>query len=802
MSSDFLKNNRQTLHRYPTDFLIGDLLVKTGIIRQSDLDEAVKLAGNKQMQVGQMLIMARHLTPAQLQIAVDAQSALRDRHIDMNAAIKGIKFACKSGLSFSEAMSTQETTASKLTPTNKLGELLLEAGLITPDDFGKALQRSQATGLPLGRILVLNGSITDAILNTALEIQVRIRDQMLTRLEAIGCLRAAANIGTANESFELTNEVQAALKKPRRKGMRLGELLVMAGVLAEPDVMNALEVGLVNDQPMGQILVNQGFITTQLLDGALELQELVDQDNMEPQQAAELLNKIHTTGIGLHQALTVDAETAPTSPSQLDFRGLLSVARIAGEEEIASALEMALSNPPILMHVLVSTGLLDERVAESVLKCHSMMLESFLSQEDAVVALDYCLQKFSEGAADDFTFEHALLELGWTFTPEEPQDTGPSGSTVSDPDLEITLSGYQVTEPTLLTAPATTAEHIESEKVLDFSVEAEQNTANNQKADEPCVDEITGDHHPAVAASTSIDNSKEAKSDATADVVSPAKTLSKLAESANPTAESPASTNSRKKPMSLKALLSSPNEKSNEATPGSSKDSSTSPAASQTAQAAMKAKSHSATLQKLAALVGTPGSAAAGESSSDSGNEPAPNGSQSTDTSKKVGESYLRLAESYYEHGNYFEAEILYSKVLRLHEKSVGDKDPVLVNDLNSLSNVLCQQGKFGEAKEHLIRAIDIMENSDCKESYELAESLSSLAGIYYKEENYAESEPLLLKSLKLRKQILGEEHPAVADSLRDLAKLYRNTNRSAEAEEVYAQAKKIMAREVKRTTI
>jgi hypothetical protein len=485
VSSEFLKN-RQTLHRYPTDFLLGDLLVKAGIIRQTELDEAVKLAGNKQVQVGQMLIMARHLTPAQLQVAVDAQSALRDRRIDMSAACKGIKFACKSGLNFSEAVSTQEVTASKLSPTNKLGELLLEAGLITPDEFAKALQRSQSTGLPLGRILVLNSSISDTILTTALEVQVRIRDQMLTRLEAIGCLRACATIGTTDETLESTSQVEAALKKPRRKGMRLGELFVMAGVLAEADVMNALELGLVNDQPMGQILVHQGFITTELLEAALKMQELVDQEALTANLAAETLNKIHHTGITLAEALNHQEIASPVSQMQIDFRELLSVARIAGEDEISSSFEIVLCNPPLLMQMLVSTGLLDERVAKSVLKCYTMMGEAYLSQEDAVVALDYCLQKFSDGASPEFSFEDALLELGWTFTPDQIENI---------PVVETTTTQHVILSPI---RDMEVSEQIE--KVFDFSVDSLLTVSDEEIADANRAAEITGDQIPVVSA--------------------------------------------------------------------------------------------------------------------------------------------------------------------------------------------------------------------------------------------------------------------------------------------------------------
>ncbi len=93
---DFFKS-KQTLHRYPTDFLIGDLLVKAGVISQSKLDEAIKLSGAKHLQLGQMLIMGGSINAFQLQAAVDAQSLVRDRSIDLNEALKVLKQACKSG---------------------------------------------------------------------------------------------------------------------------------------------------------------------------------------------------------------------------------------------------------------------------------------------------------------------------------------------------------------------------------------------------------------------------------------------------------------------------------------------------------------------------------------------------------------------------------------------------------------------------------------------------------------------------------------------------------------------------------
>ncbi len=410
MPFDFLKpKSKQTLHKYPTDFLLGDMLVKAGVISQAQLDEGVKLAGNKHLHVGQMLIMAGYISPRDLQAAVDAQSMLRDRAVDQNMATRCLKIACKTGMSFADVVRDQNQGAAGAT-TNKLGELLLEAGLIDREQFGKSMQRSLSTGLPLGRILVLNGALPEAVLTHALELQVRVRDGMTSREEAIEALAAAG--GTfANMSQEETIRIDTILvAPPRKKGIRLGELMVMAGLLAETDVMNALELGLMQDMRIGEVLVGQGYISTELLDAALELQRKVDEDKMQPAEAAEILSRVRSSGLDVQEAIrqSEQARPAETKPT-MSFEKLLILSRVVTEDDIDTAISQA-KTAQVLSRVLHLTGFIDEGTMAAVLQAFTMMTNGFLSQDDTVIALDYCLHKSAETRV---TFGEALSELGW-----------------------------------------------------------------------------------------------------------------------------------------------------------------------------------------------------------------------------------------------------------------------------------------------------------------------------------------------------------------------------------------------------
>jgi tetratricopeptide (TPR) repeat protein len=403
---DFFKS-KQTLHRYPTDFLIGDLLVKAGVISQSKLDEAIKLSGAKHLQLGQMLIMSGAINAAQLQAAVDTQSLVRDRTIDLNEALKVLKQACKSGQSISDVIASAQTKQSG--STNKLGEVLLEAGLINADQFSKAMQRSLATGLPLGRILVLNNTLADSVLSLALDLQVRIRDEMITRLEAIDALRSAAGI----EGDELPDpnrvaQAQAALKAPRKHGVRIGEMFVRAGLLTETDVMNALETGLATDQLIGQVLVGQGFITEQILEAALGLQKMVDSNHLEVDKAVDTLSMIQSQGITYDEAVESLHIVETSTTETISFDHMLVLARVLTESEIADAFHAAMEQAKIVGQILMMTGHIEKNTLKAALRAHFLLQKGVISQDDAVVGLDYCMHN-----SNKLSFDGALQELGW-----------------------------------------------------------------------------------------------------------------------------------------------------------------------------------------------------------------------------------------------------------------------------------------------------------------------------------------------------------------------------------------------------
>lgn len=279
------------MNRYLTDIRLGDLLAKTGIVSAKQVNDAVRTAGNKNLHFGQILVMSGYLKSSDLSAGIEAQSAIRDRTVNRMEASQALETACREGLTFNEALRAIGATRDSV-PTNRLGELVVDSGLLTSEQCKNAIDKSLSTGLPLGRILVTNNLLSEDMLVSLLEIQLRVRDELLTREQALELIAAGP------EKLQDQHSQEQKLRT-----VRLGELLVRAHILTRTDVMNVLEVGLHANEKIGQMLVGFGFISPFLLECALSLQQMVENKFLRIEQAAKCLKYVETHNTSISDAL-------------------------------------------------------------------------------------------------------------------------------------------------------------------------------------------------------------------------------------------------------------------------------------------------------------------------------------------------------------------------------------------------------------------------------------------------------------------------------------------------------------------
>ncbi len=418
---------------------LGDLLTQAGLLRPEELREAMQIAKHQSLPVGRVLIMSGFLSDGQLRAAVQAQSLLKDGVINLETVLQALSIVGKDEMALEDAFRQLGLEVQQSQPTNKLGELLMEAELVTRDVLDQALQQTTASGLPLGRILILTGAIVEPLLSSALNAQVLVRDHKITREQAIQGLRAARDRQIPLEQ----SLAETGMQLPSYNTVRLGELLVKAGVMPDTNLMDYVEMGLVQEQPLGQILISQGVINEHILNNALELQKMVAAGTLIAGQAALVLNMVASGGASIQEVLQAQEPQKEPVVETVPLYQFLQLAGRITPQQIEEAVRTGTRDAQIMGLMLHKVGAIGEFEMGVSLALNDFMAKNIVSVEQAIVALNYCI-------TSQISLEDAFSQMGWflnqpynSYTSQSAAGSG-AGSTLpaAGVDMAATTDGY------------------------------------------------------------------------------------------------------------------------------------------------------------------------------------------------------------------------------------------------------------------------------------------------------------------------------------------------------------------------
>lgn len=384
---------------------IGELLMHFGLLNQDDLSRAVDVAGRMGVPIGRALISLELTSEAKLQAALRAQSLLREGLLELELAQRAMRLVIEDGLEIDSALERLgfEKDSLESGPTSELGDLLLAAGLITREQLNVGLIMRFETSMPLGRVLVLTGMLSDALVATSINAQMMIREGKISRHDAVEALKAAL----ARKKVAETTQDRAP-RLPAHYWVRLGKLFVLAGILSEVDIARAVEVSLLEQETIGPVMVKLGLITNQLLDVALKLQGMVARGTLTPIQSAKALREIFTDGVSLDQIVgELILEQAEDTHQAVRMVELLKLANIVTDSDIERSVKEASENSTLMGRMLVAAGTIDESMLNAALRCELLQSEGYLSTEQAVFLLPYCQKR-------GLSLDEGMEQLGWT----------------------------------------------------------------------------------------------------------------------------------------------------------------------------------------------------------------------------------------------------------------------------------------------------------------------------------------------------------------------------------------------------
>ena len=387
---------------------IGDLLMQAGILTSEYINKALDNFEKRGLPIGKVLVASGYLTEQQLRTALDVQSMVNDGLLPLNVAAAVLQIAHQSKVPLVEAFQQSGYVQPEDQQTNKLGQLLVGADIVSNKEVDEALQTNIRTGLPLGHILCFRGAVSQALVYTALLAQNLIRRGMIDRGHAMQALRAAHQ---RELELERTPTNKGYQRLPMKPSLRLGELLVQSRILSEDQLLEALHRSLMEKQPLGVILSGAGLVPEAVVNSAVEIQEMLDNGTLKEPMAVESMLLIRGRNISASQAVAeVGAFKPRTNKSVLLMQILCTSGKLAVNQiprDIQTRLEVNYNQAADVCRLIVEHQLVPEHLLYNALRCVYLLDEKVLTMQQAIMALDFSVRL-------GLSIDETMIQLGWT----------------------------------------------------------------------------------------------------------------------------------------------------------------------------------------------------------------------------------------------------------------------------------------------------------------------------------------------------------------------------------------------------
>lgn len=381
---------------------IGRILLAADLISQDCLQEALTIAQELQQPIGKVLTSTQQVSQLDLQSALLAQSMLAEGLVEEQTALETLKIANRERMAFGQALEMVNSVSYKSPVAADLEELLVSSGMVQQPVVDEAKRQSLETGLSLGSSLMATRAIVFAHLDYAFECITLIGQGRITKQIAV---RALADVKRENLDLGQALQRQRVSPKSTLSQLKLGDLLTAGSIITEKDSLNAIEQALSEKRLIGDILVRSGLVSSEHLQNALDMQNLVLKGVVTRDEAAFVLRQVVSENKALTHVLR-DRKSLQDDPSTAGFAlDLLIQAKLVEVQAIPQAMAAQGRFEMDALKSLVASNLVAGNVCRAAIENAKRVTIGELTQQEAVAVLHHCDRTRCE-------VEQATRELG------------------------------------------------------------------------------------------------------------------------------------------------------------------------------------------------------------------------------------------------------------------------------------------------------------------------------------------------------------------------------------------------------
>lgn len=167
---------------------LGELLVAAGLLSRKTVEGHLAVAKFMGLPLGNLLVREKKLSRDLLKVAIRLQTLISDGMISLELSCRAMRDILAGRCGAEEILESLDSYSEKVR-TCRLGELLIDAGLLSEVALGRALVCSSEARKPLGQTLISQGALTPEVVGAALFAQGNVRARVIDYNAAVAQLK-------------------------------------------------------------------------------------------------------------------------------------------------------------------------------------------------------------------------------------------------------------------------------------------------------------------------------------------------------------------------------------------------------------------------------------------------------------------------------------------------------------------------------------------------------------------------------------------------------------------------------------
>lgn len=357
---------------------------------EARLQEAVKESSQLGMTLEATLSIKGAMARSTLNLYSEAAAAVRSGSMTLDMAIRAVRLCTHESCSMDEAVTRlqgrHKATMTVSSIANELMQMMMDAELISQQQMSYAVVHGESSGMLPGRVLLLNKAVSSRGLEASISACLLLRQKLIEKDDLIEALKRSHSKDCCLEQalFEL-----GTFKQPASYNLKLSDLLAMAGMLSDSDLLECRELSIAKNKSFKQIVLEQGFLDQMVLNFVTPLQNMVASNKLKPYEAGRALNKICMHNFSMEQAVQEERlSSARSNVGEMLLGQLIVGAGLINQEELDQVAQTRTSSNIKIGKMLLSNGLITDDILVKSLRIQSAWKHGYLSREQAFYLLE------------------------------------------------------------------------------------------------------------------------------------------------------------------------------------------------------------------------------------------------------------------------------------------------------------------------------------------------------------------------------------------------------------------------------